>query len=247
MSEQVHDHDHSVEAAETTDAHVRVPRYSGAARINHWIVAATFTLLILSGLALFHYSLYGLTALFGGGQNTRWIHPWLGLILTVAFFGLFVRFVTQNLPEKTDIEWLSRIRHVLSPGGEKYLPEVGKYNAGQKFVFWAQTFLIVVLLSSGICIWQQGLPYIENVLGIQVSVELRRWAAVVHATAAVLTIVVFVIHVYSAIWVRGTIDAMTRGSVTGGWGWRHHRRWLRRKVKDGDIESANQTGKSQLS
>jgi formate dehydrogenase subunit gamma len=107
--------------------------------------------------------------------------------------------------------------------------------------------LIVVLLSSGICIWQQGLPYIENALGIQVSIELRRWAAVVHATAAVLTIVVFVIHVYSAIWVRGTIDAMTRGSVTGGWGWRHHRRWLRRKVKEGDIESANQAGNSQLS
>jgi formate dehydrogenase subunit gamma len=247
MSEQVHHHDHSVEAIEASDVHVRVPRYSGTARINHWVVAATFTLLILSGLALFHPSLYGLTVLFGGGQNARWIHPWLGLLLTVAFIGLFLRFVTQNLPEKTDIEWLSRIRHVLNPGGEKYLPEVGKYNAGQKFVFWSQTVLILVLLLSGITIWQQAMPYMESTLDVQISLELRRWGVVIHATAAVLTIVVFVIHVYSAIWVRGTIDAMTRGSVTGGWGWRHHRRWLRRKVKEGDIESANQTGNSQLS
>jgi formate dehydrogenase subunit gamma len=23
---------------------------------------------------------------------------------------------------------------------------------------------------------------------------------------------------------------MTRGSVTGGWAWRHHRKWLRKEV-----------------
>jgi formate dehydrogenase subunit gamma len=159
---------------------------------------------------------------------------------------LFVRFVTQNLPEKTDIEWLARIRHVLDPGGEKYLPEVGKYNAGQKFVFWSQSLFITVLLVSGLLIWKQGLPNIESALGIEFSLDQRRWAAVVHATAAVLTIVVFVIHVYSAIWVRGTIEAMTSDSVTGGWGWRHHRRWLRRKVREGDVESSSQSGKSHV-
>jgi formate dehydrogenase subunit gamma len=245
MSEQVHRHDDYVE---DTEAHVRVPRYSGMARINHWIVAICFVLLGLSGLALFHPSLFGLTALFGGGQNTRWIHPWLGIVLSISFFGLFVRFVSQNFPERTDIVWLSRIRHVLNPGGEEFLPEVGKYNAGQKFVFWSQTFFVLVLLGSGLLLWQQGLPYIESALGIQVSLDQRRWAAVIHATAAVLTIVVFVIHVYSAIWVRGTIDAMTRGTVSGGWGWRHHRRWLRRKVREGDVdvEPANPDGKSHI-
>lgn len=218
------------------EARIRVPRYSGSARINHWIVAISFTLLALSGLALFHPSLFGLTALFGGGQMARWLHPWLGLLLAVAFFGLFFRFVSQNLPERTDIVWLTRIRHVLTAGGEEYLPEVGKYNAGQKFVFWSQMLLILILLISGLCIWEQGTSYIEANLGIRVSIDTMRWAAVVHATAAVMTIVVFVIHVYSAIWVRGTIDAMTRGSVSGGWGWRHHRRWLRRKVREGDAE-----------
>ena len=228
-------------------AHVRVRRYSGSARINHWIVATTFVLLLLSGLSLFHPSLYWLSALFGGGATVRWLHPWLGLVLAVAFLGLFVRFFWQNLPEFTDFVWLARIRHVLT-ANDNYLPEIGKYNAGQKFVFWSQAFFILVLLGSGLLLWQQGLPYIENALGIQISLEQRRWAAVIHATVAVLTIVVFVIHVYSAIWVRGTIDAMTRGSVTGGWGWRHHRRWLRRKVREGDIdvEPNNHDGKSHI-
>ena len=230
----VQPHEGTTEAA--PEVHVRVPRYSGAARINHWIVAASFSLLALSGLALFHPSLFGLTALFGGGQNTRWIHPWLGIVLAAAFLGLFIRFVSQNLPERADIVWLSRIRHALSAGGEEYLPEVGKYNAGQKFVFWSQTLLILVLLGSGLCIWEQGRSYLETTLGFRVPIETMRWAAVVHATAAVMTIVVFIIHVYSAIWVRGTIDAMTQGSVSGGWGWRHHRRWLRRKVSEGDVQ-----------
>lgn len=227
---------------QTPEVHVRVPRYSGSARINHWIVAISFSLLGLSGLALFHPSLFGLTALFGGGQMARWLHPWLGILLAMSFFGLFIRFVSQNFPERTDIVWLSRIRYALTPGGEEYLPEVGKYNAGQKFVFWSQAFLILVLLLSGICIWERGLHYLEAAVGFRVSIETMRWAALIHATAAVMTIVVFVIHVYSAFWVRGTIDAMTRGSVSGGWGWRHHRRWLRRKVREGDVERPSNGG-----
>ena len=56
-------------------------------------------------------------------------------------------------------------------------------------------------------------------------------------SAAVLAIAIWIIHVYAAIWVRGTISAMTRGTVTGGWGWRHHRKWLRKEVDKGEIET----------
>jgi len=54
---------------------VIVDRYTPSARINHWITATCLVLLALSGLALFHPSLFFLTALFGGGQATRAIHP----------------------------------------------------------------------------------------------------------------------------------------------------------------------------
>ncbi|MGB0085847.1 MAG: formate dehydrogenase cytochrome b556 subunit, partial [Rhodomicrobiaceae bacterium] len=55
-----------------------VDRYSTGARINHWITAASLILLALSGFALFHPSLFFLTNLFGGGQWTRIIHPFIG-------------------------------------------------------------------------------------------------------------------------------------------------------------------------
>ena len=211
-------------------AQMQVPRYSGSARINHWVVAISFVLLMISGLALFHPSLYGLTALFGGGPTARWLHPWLGVVLVIGFLGLFLRFFVANLPEKTDWVWLARLRHVLA-GREEYLPEIGKYNAGQKFVFWSQAILVLVMFVTGIGLWPAGLAYFEELLGFKATIDQRRLAAVLHAGSAVITIAIWIIHVYAAIWVRGTISAMTRGSVTGGWAWRHHRKWLRKEVE----------------
>jgi formate dehydrogenase subunit gamma len=211
------------------EAHLQVPRYSGSARINHWVVAISFVLLMISGLALFHPSLFWLTGLFGGGPTARWIHPWLGVVLIIGFFGLFFRFFAANLPERTDWVWLARLRHVLA-GREEYLPEVGKYNAGQKFVFWAQAILVLVMFVTGIGLWPAGLAYFEQLLGFKATIDQRRLAAVIHAGSAVLTIAIWIIHVYAAIWVRGTISAMTRGTVTGGWAWRHHRKWLRKEI-----------------
>jgi formate dehydrogenase subunit gamma len=204
---------------------VTVDRYTAGARINHWITAISLVLLALSGMSLFHPSLFFLSYLFGGGDFTRFIHPWIGVVLFFGFSGLFLRFWRANLWEGADNTWLARISDVLRNNEEK-LPEVAKYNAGQKMVFWSMSALIIVLITSGIVIWDR---YFSNVF----SVEQQRIAVLVHATAAVVAICVWIVHVYAAIWVRGTISAMTRGQVTGGWAWRHHRKWLRELVSGG--------------
>ena len=201
---------------------VTVDRYTRMARINHWITAVSLVLLALSGLSLFHPSLFFLTGLFGGGQWTRAIHPWVGVVLFFSFGLLFIRFWRSNLWRRVDITWLMRLRDVLA-GAEENLPEVGKYNAGQKVVFWGMSLLILVLIASGLVIWDQ---YFSQ----YTTVDQKRLAVVAHAAAAVVIISVWIVHVYAAIWVRGTFGAMTRGRVTGGWAWRHHRKWLRELV-----------------
>src|SRR5262245_65063578 len=125
----------------------------------------------------------------------------MGLVLAVAFLGLFIRFFWQNLPEFTDFVWVARIRHVLA-ANDQYLPEIGKYNAGQKFVFWAQFFLVGTLLATGIALWEQGMAFIRQWTGFQPTIDQQRLAVLIHAAAAVLAIVVWIIHVYAAIWVR---------------------------------------------
>jgi formate dehydrogenase subunit gamma len=198
---------------------VIVDRYTVAARINHWITAVSLVLLALSGLALFTPALYFLTGLFGGGQLTRIIHPWIGVVLFLSFMGLFFRFFRLNLWERTDSVWMGRLRDVLA-NEENKLPEVGKYNAGQKMVFWSMSLFILVLITSGVVIWDQY-------FGSYFTIEQKRIAVLIHSATAIVAICVWIVHVYAAIWVRGTIGAMTRGKVTGGWAWRHHRRWLK--------------------
>lgn len=199
-----------------------VDRYTTAQRINHWITAGSLILLALSGLALFHPSLFFLTDLFGGGAATRQIHPWIGVVLLISFFGLFVRFWRLNLWKREDTIWLRRLGDVARAHDER-LPEIGKYNAGQKLVFWLMTVLILILFASGLVIWYEYSSPLTTI-------EQRRIAVLVHSVAAIIAILVWIVHVYAAIWVRGTIRGMARGSVTGGWAWRHHRKWLREKV-----------------
>ncbi len=196
-----------------------VPRYTGLQRVNHWITAILFTLLTLSGLAMFTPFLNFLTGLFGGGQATRAIHPWFGVALAVSFTLLFVRFWKLNIPNKDDVEWSKKIGDVVT-NREDRLPELGKYNAGQKGVFWGQTALIGVMFVTGLVIW-------NTYFGGLTSIETQRWALLAHSLAAVIAIAIIVVHVYAGIWVRGTGRAMVRGTVTGGWAYRHHRKWFR--------------------
>ena len=129
-----------------------ISRYTTAARLNHWITAASLILLALSGFALFHPSLFFLTGLFGGGQMARIIHPFIGVVLVVSFLGLFLRFVWFNFLTMDDFRWLFRLGAVLR-NDESRLPEVGRYNAGQKLYFWGMTFTILLLVTSGVVIW----------------------------------------------------------------------------------------------
>lgn len=198
---------------------VQVSRYRGFTRINHWVTALCVIVLLLSGFALFHPSLFFLTALFGGGQTARWLHPIVGVVLVASFVLLFLQMWKLNLFRHEDRVWIGRFDDVLK-GSEENLPEVGKYNAGQKLVFWGMAVSIVMLAATGIMIWEQYFPEL-------VSLQARRVALAVHALAAVGMILLFIVHVYAAIWTRGTIRAMTRGTVTGGWAYRHHRKWLR--------------------
>src|SRR5262245_45067091 len=157
---------------------VTVDRYSGGARINHWITATSLVLLALSGLALFHPRLFFLSGLFGGGPLTRIIHPWIGVVLFFSFFGLFLRFWRLNLWKRDDSAWLAHGRDVLA-GHEDRAPEVGKYNAGQKCVFWSMSILIIVLIASGLVIWDQ---YFFD----YTTIEQKRWAVLTHSIAAVV-------------------------------------------------------------
>ncbi|WP_009981920.1 formate dehydrogenase subunit gamma [Burkholderia pseudomallei] len=200
-----------------------IVRYTANERSNHWITAISFVLLALSGLALFHPSMFWMTALFGGGQWTRILHPFVGLVMFASFAVMVVHYWRHNLLDAGDRQWLRQMDDVLANREDK-LPEVGRYNAGQKLLFFVMVACLLLLLVSGIVIWRRY-------FSLYFPIGVIRAAAVVHAAAAFALIVGIVVHVYAALWVKGSIGAMVRGTVTVGWARKHHPKWFRESVK----------------
>jgi len=201
----------------------RIIRYSAGTRINHWIVAISFVLLALSGLALFHPALFWLTNLFGGGPWTRILHPFIGCVMAAAFYLLCVKFWRDNYLQPRDWIWLRKIDDVVA-NREQNLPDVGRYNGGQKLLFCTLVVCLIGLLLSGIVIWR---VYFAEFF----SVGVIRAAALLHACLAFVLICSIIVHIYAGIWVKGSVRAMTRGWVTPGWAWKHHRAWFREVSK----------------
>ena len=188
-------------------------------RACHWTVVICFFLVAVSGISFFFPTLQWLTETFGTPQMGRILHPFFGVLIFVVLMFMFVRFVHHNIPDKQDIPWLKGIVEVLK-GNEHKVAKVGKYNAGQKMMFWTIMSMIFVLLVTGVIIWR---PYFAPAFSIPVI----RFALMLHSFAAVALIVVIMVHIYAALWVKGTITAMVEGWVTSTWAKKHHPRWYR--------------------
>jgi formate dehydrogenase subunit gamma len=201
-----------------------IMRFTVGTRINHWVVAISFVLLALSGLALFHPALFWLTNLFGGGPWTRILHPFIGCVMLIAFFRLGAIFWRDQCLQQRDWIWLRKIKDVVRNRDED-LPEVGRFNGGQKLLFYTIVPCLLGLLLSGIVIWREY-------FAAYFSIGVIRFASLLHAFCAFVLICGIIVHMYSAIfWIKGSIRAMTRGWVSPGWAWKHHRAWFREVTK----------------
>lgn len=194
-----------------------IQRYGAADRVNHWIIAGSFVLLACSGLGFFSPSYFWLTGVLGTPQFARILHPFIGVVMVVAFVRMFWRMWRHNLIDGEDVKWLRSVDQVLK-GHE--VGDVGRYNAGQKGMFWLMTCCLLALLASGFVAWR---PYFAP----NFPIPLIRAALLVHSVAAIGLIIGIIVHVYAALWIKGTIRAMVEGVVSPAWARKHHPRWYR--------------------
>ncbi|MDE1164727.1 MAG: formate dehydrogenase subunit gamma [Pseudomonas sp.] len=199
-------------------------RYNANERTNHWLVAILFFMAALSGLALFHPALFWLSGLFGGGPWTRILHPFMGVAMFLLFLGLVIRFWRANFFIANDWPWLKRIDRVIK-NEEEGVPPVGKYNPGQKLLFWTLLACMLALLFSGVVIWR---VYFSSYFGITTI----RLAVLLHAAAAFVLVLSIIIHIYAGIWIKGSISAMLHGWVSRAWAKKHHALWYREMTGD---------------
>jgi formate dehydrogenase subunit gamma len=195
-----------------------VPRYTLAERANHWTGALAYTYCLITGLAFWSPYLFWLALIVGGGPTARFWHPWVGLLFTASLFWTFKEWRRDMQVDDGDRAWAKAMPYYIENEDDK-LPPVGRFNFGQKLFFWGIFYSVILLLLSGLALWEtELLPW---------NLRFLRYAAVlVHASVALITIGLFLIHVYmSAILEEGSFGSMIHGYVTRAWAWTFHRKW----------------------
>ncbi|HEU0121531.1 MAG TPA: formate dehydrogenase subunit gamma [Bryobacteraceae bacterium] len=194
-----------------------IERFTFAERASHWISALCFLYAAFTGLALWSPRLFWLSGVFGGGETVRAWHPWGGLFFFLALGVMFRRWFRQMYLDTDDQTWLAK-SHLYAQNMEVDVPESGRFNAGQKMMFWLQSASAVFLLLSGIVIW---FPEVAPR-------SLRLIAVLLHPVCAAVSMGGIMVHFYmSTFAVPGSLDAMIHGNVSEGWARSHHGKWYR--------------------
>jgi formate dehydrogenase subunit gamma len=196
----------------------RVHRYSFEERLNHWIGAASYIYCLLTGLAFWSPWLFWLAYAMGGGQIARTLHPWIGLIFCYTTMRMHSYWSLQMHIEERDKEWLNSIGDYIQNQDEK-MPHAGKYNAGQKILFWSFFYGVILLLLTGLVLW-----FPEH---ISWNFRWLRYISVfLHPVVALFTIANFLIHIYMSVFAeKGALDAAVYGDVSEEFVRRYHPAW----------------------
>lgn len=109
---------------------------------------------MFTGVAFFFPDFAWLTEILGTPQIARAVHPFTGIIMFIAFIIMALIYWHHNIPEKNDIRWAKGIVEVLK-GNEHKVSDNGKYNLGQKLLFWTLILAMFTLLATGIIMWRQ--------------------------------------------------------------------------------------------
>lgn len=207
--------------------HHHVLRYNLKERLTHWLAAGSYIYLLATGLAFWTPWLFWIAVVLGGGPISRMLHPWAGLIFTGSVMYMFSMWSKQMRFAPVDTEWWKSLHYYIRNEDDK-MPPAGRYNAGQKMLFWTFFWASLVLLASGLVLWfTDSVPWNLR--------WLRYIAVLVHPVAALVTIANFMIHIYMGVFAeRGAFGSVIRGDVSMAFAKRYHPGWYKEIVGSSD-------------
>ena len=199
---------------------------SGYERFVHWLLAISCLLLCFTGLGMMYETLNIFGVVMGGLHGLKVVHNITGIVFGVSLIlavqmwwreaGLFV------FPE--DIDWIKTVGGYL--WHVDHVPEVGKYNPGQKMFFLTVAFFGVIMLVTGLIMWFPGFLPMEPL----------RWMYPLHVLGFIVIFAFFFIHLYlGTIGSPGSVSAMISGWVTRAWLKKQHPKWLKEMEHEGTL------------
>jgi len=195
-------------------------------RIVHWSLAISCLLLCFSGLGIMFKSFNWVGDFVGGLRSLKYVHNftglWFGASLAFAIGMWWKEAGVFSMPE--DLDWM------MCGGGYLWhvdkVPEVGKYNPGQKAFFLAVAGCGVLMFVTGLIMW----------FPLSFPSGLVRWMFVLHAFGFLTIFAFFFVHLYlGTVGSPGSLPAMTTGWVTRAWLLKQHAKWLKEMEHEGKL------------
>ena len=209
-------------------------RFNAFERFIHWMTAACFIILALTGLNVTFgkellLPLMGPEAFTTWSQWAKYAHNYLSFPFTLGVVLIFLTWLAGNIPNKVDVEWLKEGGGIV---GHKH-PPAYRFNAGQKMIYW-----IVVL--GGTAVAASGYVLMFPFYGTDIAS--MQAAQIAHAIVAVLFIAAMVGHIYiGTVGMEGAFEAMGTGTVDVNWAREHHNLWLEKEeARTGPSEAQQQ-------
>jgi formate dehydrogenase subunit gamma len=213
---------------------VKLVRFTAFERFVHWMTAACFIVLALSGLNITFgrpllLPLIGPEAFTTFSELAKYSHNFLSFPFTLGVVIIFFIWVAGNIPNRVDVEWVKCGGGIV---GHDH-PPAYRFNAGQKAIFWIQVLGGTAMVMSGYLLIFPF--YGTDIAGMQL-------AEIVHAVIAMLYIAAMIGHIYvGSLGMEGAFEAMGEGTVDVNWAKEHHSLWLaEEKAAVGPNESTPQ-------
>ncbi len=213
-----------------------IERFTPVKRMAHWSMGITFVILGITGVILtFGKSLLlpliGYTLFSWLATLAKNLHNFVGPIFSVALLVFILLFIKDNIPKAYDGHWLAKFGGMLDRSGKAHVPS-GKFNAGEKGLFW---ILVVVL---GITLVVTG--YILNFPNFDQTRSTMQNANLIHLIAGLLGAAMASFHIYlGTVGMKGAFEAMRYGYVDETWAKEHHEYWYN-DVMSGKVPRGSQ-------
>jgi formate dehydrogenase subunit gamma len=196
-----------------------VQRFNGVERFVHWFTASSFIVLALTGLNV-TFGRHVLLPLLGPDLFSnvslafKYAHNYVAFAFMIGVVLTFVIWVIYNLPSRQDLEWIAAGGGLFRRGEH---PPAGKFNAGQKVIFWSVIIGGVALSVTGLYMlfpFQFG------------DIHSQQLMTVIHAIVSLVLIAIIIAHIYiGTLGMEGAFDAMSTGQVDENWAREHHSVW----------------------
>ncbi|GAB6193286.1 formate dehydrogenase subunit gamma [Desulfocastanea catecholica] len=183
--------------------------------LNHWILAGSCILLMITGFAfLFHWQ--AVSAVFGGVNGMKTVHNYGGVVFSLSLLYSLRHYFKDALEyDADDRQWFKVAGGYLSH--KVTVPPMGKYNPGQKLYYLAIVAAGIAIALSGFALW-----FMKDNASILLLAQL------VHNVAFIVFVIAVPVHIYLGTLANpGTFKLMVSGTLPLSEAKRRYPKWMK--------------------